>query len=134
MEINKLANIGTMLALAVLLHGCAAMEKSHAMDTERMLAAAGFQMKFADTPKRLAHLKTMTQSKLVPHEKDGVVYYAYADAEFCKCLYLGTERAYQEYQRMAERRNIAEMNQQAAMMNEDAAMNWGAWGPWGPWY
>jgi len=41
------------------------MEKSEATDTEQLLAAAGFKMKPADTPERLAHLKTLTQLKVV---------------------------------------------------------------------
>lgn len=116
-----------LLAMVIALNGCAAIEKSNAMDTERMLSAAGFRMKFADTAEKLAHLQALTQATVVPHQKDGSVYYAYADAEFCKCLYVGSEKAYQQYQRMTVQRNIAEMN-------EDAAMNWDMWGEWGPWY
>ena len=115
--------------------GCTAIEKSDAMDTERLLSAAGFQMKFSDTPDKLANIKAMTQRKVVPHEKDGTVYYAYADAEFCKCLYLGSERAYQQYEKLAIQQSIAQMNQSTATMGEGASMNWDAWGGgWGPSY
>ena len=134
MGLNKLIRTNTILAFVIALSGCAAIEKSNAVDTERMLSASGFRMKFADTPEKLAHLQSLTQSKLVAHEKDGVLYYLYADAEFCKCLYVGNEKAYQEYQQLLIRRNIADMNEQTAIMNQDAAMNWGMWGEWGPWY
>jgi hypothetical protein len=116
-----------IVSAGLLLSGCAAIEKSNAMDTERLLSASGFRMKLADTPEKLANIKAMTQRKVVPHIKDGAVYYAYADAEFCKCLYLGTESNYQQYEKIAIERNIAQMN-------EAAAMDWGAWGPWGVWY
>lgn len=132
-HIKNLVNTCTLLVVVIALHGCAAIEKRDAMDTERMLSAAGFKMKFADTPQKLANLKTLTQSKLVPHDKDGKVFYVYADAEFCKCLYVGSEKSYQQYQKMRVERNIAQMNEDAAMDNENAAMNWGMWGPWGPW-
>jgi len=107
-----------------LITGCATIEKSDSMDTERLLAASGFKMKFANTPEKLANITAMTQRTVVPHDKNGTLYYAYADAEFCKCMYLGTEKNYQQYEKIAVERNIAQMN-------EDAAMNWGAWGAWG---
>ncbi len=125
----KLFTFFNVMAMACLLvlNGCTAIEKSDAMDTERMLSAAGFKLKFADTPEKLAQLQSMTQRKVVVHNKVGIPYYAYADAEFCKCLYLGSERNYARYQRMNIQTNIAEMNR-------DAALNWPMWGAWGPWY
>jgi hypothetical protein len=87
-----------------------------------MLAAAGFKMKFADTPEKLAHLKTLTQRKVVPQDQDGKPVYIYADAEFCRCLYGGDEAAYDRYEKMVVSENVAEMN-------EAGAMNWGMWGP-----
>lgn len=122
--INKLF---LLTAVGVALSGCAAIEKSDTMDVERTLVAAGFKMKFADTPEKLASIQAMTQRTVVPHDKNGAVYYAYADAKFCKCIYVGSERAYQEYEKISIQENIA-------IMNQDAAMDWGVWGGWGPWY
>ncbi len=43
--------------------------------TEHLLAAAGFEMKLADTPEKLANLSTMTpQRTLVPQERDNRLY------------------------------------------------------------
>ncbi len=124
-----------MAVMAGLFSACAAIEKSDATDTERTLAAAGFKMRFADTPEKLENAQRMTQRKLVPHMKDGQTYYAYADATFCKCVYVGDEAVYQRYQKLAIQQQIANERVQAAEMNEDAAMNWGVWGGgWGPWY
>ena len=114
--------------------GCAAIQKSDTLDMERTLSAAGFQMNLADTPERLAQLASMTQRKLVPHQKDGDIRYVYADATYCKCVYVGTEKAYQRYQKLAIQKQIADEQRQAAEMNQDAAMNWDTWGPWGPWW
>ena len=118
--------------LGIVMAGCAA----RAIETERLLAAAGFQMKLADTPEKVAHLETLTQRQLVPHQRDGKIYYVYADANYCKCVYVGTEEAYQQYQKLAFQKKIAAQQLQAAEMNQDAAMNWNTWGPWGPgpWY
>ncbi|MFP6564423.1 MAG: hypothetical protein VCC68_08070, partial [Myxococcota bacterium] len=105
-----------------------------AMQTERMLAAAGFQMRMADTPEKLARLAKLTQRELMPKMKDDSLRYVYADAEYCKCLYVGTEKAYQRYSRYALKQSQVNANLAAAQMNEDASLNWGMWGPWGPWY
>ena len=100
---------------------------------ERLLAASGFQMRLADTPQKLDHLKSMTQRKLVLHQHDDKIYYVYADATSCKCLYVGNEKAYDRYQKLALQKKIADEQRRAAEMNENAPMNWGLWGPWGPW-
>jgi len=131
---NRFVAVVLVIGLGIVLAGCAAIRNARAMDTERMLAAAGFQMKMADTPEKLARLETMTQRKLVPHQKDGKVFYAYADATSCKCLYVGTEQAYQRYQKILIQKRIADEQYQAAQMNQDAAMNWDEWGDWGPGY
>lgn len=123
--------IGLLLAAAVVVTiGCA----STTIDNERLLAAAGFQMKLAQTPEQQTRLAGMTQHQLTPFEHDGQLRYVYADAKYCKCIYAGTEAAYQRYERLALKQRLANDRIQAAEMNQAAAMNWGMWGPWGPWY
>ena len=131
---NRTMAIFVLIGFTVTLAACAAIQNRDAMDTERMLAASGFQMRLADTPQKLDHLKSMTQRKLVPHQHDNKIYYVYTDATFCQCLYVGNEKAYQRYQKLAIQRQIADEQRQAAEMNQDAAMNWDTWGPWGPWW
>jgi len=118
-----------LAALIPVLGGCAALRKSDVDSQEQLLSAAGFQMKLADSPEKLAHLQTLTPQKLVPHTRDGKLYYVYADAEFCKCLYVGDPPAYQKYQQLAVQQKLAQEQMNAAAMNENAAMNWGLWGP-----
>jgi len=120
-------------AFALALSACAAIQNQNAMDMERLLAASGFQMRLADTPEKLAHLQTLTQRKLVPHPHEGKLYYVYADAASCQCIYIGNEQAYQRYQKLALQKQIADEQRMAAEMNANASMNWGLWGPWGPW-
>ena len=123
-----------LIGFTVALASCAAIQNADAIDTERLLSASGFQMRFADTPKKLDHVKSMTQRKLVPHKRDNKTYYVYADATSCKCLYVGNEKAYQSYQKLLIQKNIAANRRMLAeITNEDASMNWGLWGPWGPW-
>jgi hypothetical protein len=122
-----MSRINCLLVTAALLvsPGCAS---TMAADTERSLAAAGFQMKFAKTPQQIAKTEALPQRKLTPTAgPDSTNLFVYADAQYCKCVYVGTDRAYSRYQRL-------QVNQQIAENEEAAAMNWDAWGGWGPWY
>lgn len=130
---NMAIAIFVLIGFTVTLAACAAIQNADAIDTERMLAAAGFQMRFADTPQKLDHVKSMTQRKLVLHRRDNKTYYVYADATSCKCLYVGNEKAYQRYQKLEIDRKIADNRRMAAEMDEEASMDWGLWAPWGPW-
>ena len=116
-----------MLILSVA--NCASQE---AKSTEQLLAAAGFQVRYADTPQKLGKLQTLTQRKLVAHPSEGTIRYVYADAAGCKCVYAGDEAAYQRYQELAVQERIADERLMTAQMNQDAAMDWGGWGPWYP--
>ncbi len=123
----------TLIAFTLTLAACAAIQNRDAIEMERLLAGSGFQMRLADTPQKLDHLKSMTQRKLVLHHHNDKIYYVYADATSCKCLYVGSEKAYDRYQKLALQKKIADEQRTAAEMNENAPMNWGMWGPWGPW-
>jgi hypothetical protein len=98
-----------MLALLVALPlaGCAAIQRSEAKNTGKLLAAAGFQAKPADTPEKLANLRAMPPRQLVSQAKDGTVVYAYADPDYCQCLYVGGPTEYSAYQRLAVQQEIA---------------------------
>ncbi|MEZ5578363.1 MAG: hypothetical protein R3F40_02380 [Candidatus Competibacteraceae bacterium] len=101
----------------VALVGCAAIQKDNTQTTEQTLSAAGFQMKLADTPAKLAQLQSLPQRKLVPQQQNGAIRYIYVDAQYCQCVYAGTETNYQEYQRLALQRQIALEEVSAAQMD-----------------
>jgi hypothetical protein len=114
--------------MAILLAGCAALEKQDTEDTEQLLSAAGFNIKLADTPEKLASLQVMKQHKVVRRElSNGQLRYLYADATVCRCLYVGDEQAYQQYQKLAVQQENALMDQQAALDN--SLDNWWAYDP-----
>lgn len=131
----KITAITTILGIA--LTACATTQQTGAINKERMLAASGFQMKLANTPEKMAHLNTLPQRKLVPHQKGSEVFYVYADASYCKCIYAGPEKAYQRYQQMAVNQSIEEMavsyHQQDNPMQTVDTMDWNLWSDWGPW-
>lgn len=124
----RLPKIACFAAVCAGLSACATLQSDQARDTEALLAASGFKIKLADNPEKLAHLQTLTQHQLVPHEKEGKTFFIYADASACRCFYIGDEAAYQLYQEIAAQKEIAQDQMMAAQMNQNAAMNWGMWG------
>ena len=115
-----------LVALGLSVTGCAAIRAHQTVETEQVLAAAGFQVKPADTPEKLAHLQTLTPRKVVRYTRDGQVHYVYADPETCTCLYVGDEQRYQKYRELSLQKQIADEQLSAAQANRDASMNWGA--------
>jgi hypothetical protein len=126
--------ISATLVFVAVLGGCAAIEKSDAMDAERLLTVAGFQMRLADTPEKLAETQKLPQRTLTPQDHEGRTVFVYADAEFCKCLYVGTAEADRRYQRLALVRGLEIQRRETAEAIEGDAMNLDAFGPWYPWY
>jgi len=104
------------------------------MSTERLLVAAGFQMKVADTPARLAQVESLPQRKLTRVPYKGESRFVYADEQFCECLYAGTEKAYDRYQRSLRDQRVADEQREASDEQLEASINWGEWGGWGPWW
>lgn len=123
-----------VLVCGTLAVGCTAIRRSDTQQTERTLAAAGFQMKFATSAQQLQSIEGLEQRTLIPTRLDGETRFVYADAEFCKCMYVGTPKAYQRYQKLSINQEISQNQLLAAESYDDASMNWGLWGGWGPWY
>ena len=69
--------------------GCASPQQQVAQK-ENLLAAAGFQVKVADTPQRLAAMKSLPPNKFVTRVVNGQPIYQYADPLVCQCVYFGT--------------------------------------------
>jgi hypothetical protein len=125
-KLFSVAAVGGVMAM--LLAGCAAIEKQETEGTEQLLSAAGFNIKPADTPEKLASLQVMKQHKVVRRElSNGQLRFLYADATVCRCLYVGDEQAYQQYQKLAVQQENALMDQQAALDN--SLDNWWAYDP-----
>jgi hypothetical protein len=93
---SRSATVITLALLGGLLtfSGFASVRQKEAADTGRLLTAAGFQQRLADSPERLAHLRTMSPLKLVARNKAGQVIYTFADPERCRCLYVGGAKEY----------------------------------------
>ena len=124
---------GAALALSAALCGCVSVG---APEKEGQLSAAGFLRLQADTPQKMAKLQALPQNAIVyaPRKKGNA--YIFADAAGCGCAFVGGEAAYQQYQQIRAANNIAQMQETTALLNAEAATDWGgAWGPLVPgWY
>jgi len=119
---RRRARFVVLFAAILAVTGCATTRRE-AASTEQLLAAAGFQMRPADTPERVAALASMPREKLVVRSKDGNVVYTYADPEKCHCLYVGGPKEYAALQQIGIQREIA-------AHDPEAVMEWPGWGPW----
>ena len=63
-----------------------------------ILINSGFVMRAADTPAKLARLRSFPKDKFVARKTAaGQLYYIYADPDLCVCAYVGTPQAMAAY-------------------------------------
>ena len=85
-----------MSGLFMALTGCAGAPVNKTLQAEEALAAAGFQLKKADTPAKLDHIKRIPQKKVVRVMVKGREAYLWGDAAGCQCYYSGTRKNYEQ--------------------------------------
>ena len=120
------------LAASTALSGCQTVGSP---DREAQLSASGFMRLQADTPRKVANLQSLPQNQIVFVQRKKGNAYIYADYAGCGCSFVGNEAAFQQYQAIRAANNIAQMQETTAMLNAEAATDWGgAWGPVVPWY
>ena len=111
------------LLLAVALAGCSAIQQRAALDSEQLLAGAGFRREPLTEP-------GLPERQLV--ESAGA--YKFADAKFCSCVYVGGADEYAALQRLRAER-IAErewiMSRGPAYAAAADRTAWSAWKPEG---
>ena len=125
-----------LVVLCLALIGCASSGTSLTPQVpgpqtrEQLLSAAGFKQVFPVTPAQKAKLSNMPQKQVFLISKGTKVYYVYADANGCGCLYAGNQRNYDKFQRLAADAQMIAEQYVAAQMND---WDWYGWGPgwWG---
>jgi hypothetical protein len=65
------------------------------------LVDSGFKMREANTPARMATLKSFPARKFARRTRNGVPYFVYADPDYCKCAYVGTQAAMDTFRGMS---------------------------------
>ena len=114
----------TALLLAVA--GCVSQQQQ-VSQKEDLLAAAGFQIRIADTPQRLAAMKRLPPNRFVTSVVNGQPVYKYADPLVCRCVYFGTQQNWDVYRQEIFAKQLADEAQMTAILNQES---WD-WGPWG---
>jgi len=108
-----------------------ATPQQRAENREDLLAAAGFIVRPANTPARVASLRSLPPNRLVQQTRGGTVSYVYADPLVCACLYVGDQAAYGRYRQEVFQRRLVDEQAMTAQMNQT---DWD-YGPWGgPFY
>jgi hypothetical protein len=120
----KLISAFALLALTV---GCAGTQTQ---SKENLLIAAGFKVITPHTAAQQQKLQALPADKVTLIQKDGKTYYVFPDAANNQA-YVGGPTQYQSYKQLRLANKLANENLEAAEMNQDASMNWGAWGGWG---
>jgi len=118
--------ISFLLFASWMISACAAIHREEAKSTEDLLIAAGFTQKVPQSPDDVAKLQALKPLQMVRRMKDGQVVYVYPDPYKCQCAYVGTEKEYSEYKRLAVQQQIAQENLQAADEMQ-MAPGWGWW-------
>ena len=111
-------SVMALLALAV---GCT----SAAVQTESLLASAGFRARTPSTPRQQQHFKTLTPDKMMTVHRNGKTYHVYADPVQNR-LYIGNQAQFQNYQQLRKARHLALEQEYSEAMGD-----WGAWEPFG---
>jgi len=136
--------IASVFCLA--LTGCVT-ETTKVEKREDLLAASGFTIKPADTPKRQAMLTALPAHHFVQRSKNGKAIFLYADPLVCDCLYIGDDKAYSAYQSIVLEREMARdegddqaqlhretrddynASIRASVLENNANWDWDLWGP-----
>ena len=106
--------------------GCASQQQLVGQK-EDLLAAAGFQVRIADSPHRLAAMRRLPPNKFVTRVVNGQPVYLYADPLVCSCVYFGTQQNWAAYRQEVLAQQLADEAQMTALMYQS---DWD-WGPWG---
>ena len=121
-SLSNTAIVGFLLGIV----GCTTPQQQ-VSQKEDLLSAAGFQVRVADSPQRIAALKSLPPNKFITRVKNGQLVYQYADPLVCRCIYFGTQQNWDAYRQEVFQQRLADEAQMTAIMNQES---WD-WGPWG---
>ena len=114
----------------------ATCQKSSPAKSERLVRvkspqciAAGFKVIVPTTAAQTQKLQTLPAGKVTLVPKEGKTYHVFSDAVNNQA-YVGGPTQYQAYKQLRLANKLANGNLEAAEMNQDASMNWGAWRGW----
>ncbi|QFR32253.1 hypothetical protein [Ancylobacter sp. TS-1] len=124
----KPSAIAALVVVSIAASACATTQNPPP-DKGNMLSAAGFKMRMADSPARIASLKSLPPNEFTVKSQNGQPVFIYADPTVCGCLYVGNQDAFSAYQQMVFQQKLVKEQEMTAMMNEQASFDLGPWGP-----
>ncbi len=122
----------TLALPLALLAGCVTPQQQ-VEDQENLLSASGFQPRPANTPERIAMLRTLPPNRFSMCAQGNTFIYIYPDPIDCGCVFFGDQSDYARYRQTVSARQLANDQLLAAQTYNDPAWNWSPWGPWGGW-
>jgi hypothetical protein len=127
---NRLTISTAALLIALSLNACAETPAEKAQRLDPILSAAGFQMVQPTTQQKQGIFASMPPLKMNYYVgKDGQARYWFADPYQCNCVFKGDAKAYQQYQNLRIQQRIAEEQEEAAALNQDAALQMNTFDP-----
>ncbi len=121
-----------LLAVCLVVGGCASLQHDSIESTENNLAAAGFTILPATTPARQTMLIALPANRISRRIEGERVSYLYPDTVVCHCLYVGGQAAWGRYLAAAQARRLASDQLEAAQLNRDFYWDWAPWGGYDP--
>jgi len=97
----------TLAIGAALMAAACANSETAVSEKEDILETAGFVPKKAKTAARMASLKSLPPHQFVARTINGRPSYLYADPVVCGCVYVGDQRAYDQYRQQMSTRQTA---------------------------
>jgi hypothetical protein len=95
--------------------------EQQAQKMEPMLSAAGFTMLPANTPESQTKLSSLLPLQVQYYiGKKGRLHYYMADPYYCRCMYIGSEEAYQKYEQIKLNQNFADQEGEISRENLEA--------------
>jgi hypothetical protein len=107
--LRRMVMIAIVLVAPFVIWACATTPEATADQVEKMLVAADFKFKTADTPQQMERMQALPQGRFIRHQAGGDVYYLYADVAGCKCVWRGDQAAYSRYKELARERKMEHM-------------------------
>ncbi len=106
---TKLIYLWAAAGLILGIVGCAEQPSPPPQKAD-LLADAGFQLRLADSPHRVAQMMRLPPNKFVTRVRSGQLVYLYADPYECKCVYMGYQKNWDAYRQALAAQQIADVN------------------------
>ena len=98
------------------------------VDMEEILSAAGFRRTEADTAEKLRSIGDFPQRILFSQVENDQNYYVYADAQGCRCLYVGDEINYSNFEQIIRQRGAERSQCIDDRLNNSQTEQWRTFG------